>query len=453
MKFTTINPHDQSVLQTFEHHDLKTALHEITKLAELQVKWRLKTVSERAAVLNRMAEVLRSKKDKLAMQATLEMGKPLSQGKTEVEKCAKTLEMIAQMAVEQLKPQKLQAHYSETTLVPEPYGLVFSVQPWNFPYWQLFRMAACAWMAGNLVVLKHADAVSGCAELIEEVSNGAGEVMLLNLRLSHEDAAEVIRSRWVRLVTLTGSTRAGKEIGKVAGAALKKQVLELGGSDAYIVMPDCDLELSAEACVKARLTNSGQSCIAAKRFFVHEDIYEKFRASFLDKLKNTKAGNPLEDSTQVGPMASKKFADEIRRQISLALDTGARFLEAQEAFENRPGYSPLGILDFGERLNAFENEEVFGPVASFYKFKNSNDVIKAINEGPYGLGGGIFSSNEDESLRIASLIEVGTFTVNTWVQSDARVPFGGRKESGLSYELGSVGLNEFVHWKVIGQKK
>jgi succinate-semialdehyde dehydrogenase/glutarate-semialdehyde dehydrogenase len=274
----------------------------------------------------------------------------------------------------------------------------------------------------------------------------------VNLRLTHDDAAAVIRSRWVSLVTLTGSTRAGKQIGKVAGEALKKQVLELGGSDAYIIMPDCDIEISATACAQARLTNSGQSCIAAKRFFVHESIYDKFRHLFLQNLKKAKLGHPSEADVQIGPMAAKKFADEIKRQINLALDTGAEFIEAQAPFENRPGFAPVGILDFGTKLNAFENEEVFGPVACFYKFKNVDDVVTAVNEGPYGLGGGIYSTDEAEALRIASLMEVGTFTVNTWVQSDARVPFGGRKESGLSYELGSMGLNEFVHWKVIGHK-
>lgn len=453
MKYSTSNPYDQSEIKSYQHHSLQEALQKISILSNEQQKWRGKSVQERSQVLHRLAEALRKKKESLAMQACLEMGKPISQGRGEVEKCAKTLEMVASMAIEQLKEQSIDAHYSITKLVPEPYGLVFSVQPWNFPYWQLFRMAACAWMAGNLVVMKHSDSVSGCADLIQEVCDAAGEPLLLNLRLSHEDAAAVIRSRWIALVTLTGSTRAGKEIGKVAGESLKKQVLELGGSDAYIVMPDCDVDLSATACAQARLTNSGQSCIAAKRFFVHESIFENFKKKFLEEFKKVKVGNPATEGVQVGPMAAKKFADEVRRQISLAIDTGAEFIQAQEAFENRPGFAPLGILNFGDKLHAFENEEIFGPVASFYKFTNVDEVIKAVNEGPYGLGGGIFSTNEAESLRIASAMEVGTFTVNTWVQSDARVPFGGRKESGLSYELGAVGLNEFVHWKVIGQRK
>jgi len=453
MTYSTVNPFDQSILQNYQRHGLQDALQRISQLSELQKTWQLKSVGEKGEVLKKLSQILVSKKEVLAKQATFEMGKPYKQGIAEVEKCAKALEMVAAMAEGQLKKQKIEAHYGETWLVPEPYGIVFSVQPWNFPYWQLFRMAACAWMAGNLVVLKHAEAVSGCAQLIEDVCAATGEALLINLRLTHEDTAEVIKSRWVSLVTLTGSTRAGREIGRTAGAALKKQVLELGGSDAYIVMPDCDLEISAAACVQSRLINSGQSCIAAKRFFVHESIYEKFRNLFLSYLEKAKAGNPFDDEVQVGPMAAKKFADEVKRQISLALDTGADFIQAQAPFENREGYAPLGILEFGAKLSAFENEEVFGPVACFYKFKNVDDVIKAINGGPFGLGGGIYSSNQAESLRIASQVEVGTFTVNTWVQSDARVPFGGRKESGISYELGSIGLNEFVHWKVIGQKK
>lgn len=452
MAYSTINPYDQSAIKLYQHHSLEDSQKVISKMVDAQKKWRNKPVEERAKVLKALAANIRNKKDTMAKQASLEMGKPISQGKVEVEKCAATLELVADMAIEQLKKKNLNAHYGETTLVPEPYGVVFSVQPWNFPYWQLFRMASCAWMAGNLVILKHAEAVSGCAELIEDVCSSSGECILANLRLSHETAAEVIRSRQIAMVTLTGSTRAGKEIGKVAGESLKKQVLELGGADAYIVMPDCDLEFSVATCVKARIINSGQSCVAAKRFFVHESIYEKFKNLFLNHLQNVKVGSPFDEGTQIGPMASKKFADQLKQQIGLAQDTGAEFTLAQAPFEDRPGFSPIGILDFGTRLTAFESEEIFGPIASLYKFKEVDDVITVINEGPYGLGGGVFSTNIPESLRIAEKIDVGTFTVNSWVQSDARVPFGGRRESGLSYELGSVGLNEFVQWKVIGIK-
>jgi succinate-semialdehyde dehydrogenase/glutarate-semialdehyde dehydrogenase len=452
MPYQTINPFDQSVLKTYNHHSLGEALQAIQKIHEAQKVWAKKSTQQRADVLKKLAGVIRNKKEEMARQASLEMGKPITQGRSEVEKCAATLEMVADLAVSELKEKTIQAHYGETILRPQAYGVVFSVQPWNFPYWQLFRMAACAWMAGNLVVLKHADQVSGCAELIDEVCAATGENILLNLRLSHEDAAEAIKSKFVSLVTLTGSTKAGKEIGKVAGESLKKQVLELGGSDAYIVMPDCDLAASASACAQARLINSGQSCIAAKRFFVHESIYSEFKKLFLENLSKAEMGNPLDEKTKIGPLASKKFVEQLAKQISKAKETGATFTGAQPAFENRWGFSPVGILEFGTQLNVFEEEELFGPVASLYKFTDVNQVIDVINNGPFGLGGGIFSSNKEKSLEIAAKMDVGTFTINTWVQSDARVPFGGRRESGLSYELGAIGINEFTHWKVIGIK-
>jgi succinate-semialdehyde dehydrogenase/glutarate-semialdehyde dehydrogenase len=452
MSYQTINPYDQSVLKTYEHLPLAQAFEDVKKIHAHQTKWREKTVEQRAEVVKKLAGAIRNRKEEMAKQATLEMGKPISQGLGEVEKCAKTLEMVADMAVGELKQKELNAHYEKTFLVPEPYGLVFSVQPWNFPYWQLYRMAACAWMAGNLVVLKHSDSVSGCADLIQKACDESGEKLLLNLKLSHEDAAEIIKSKWISAVTLTGSTKAGKEIGRVAGESLKKQVLELGGSDAYIVMEDCDLQASAAACAKARLINSGQSCIAAKRFFVHEKIYSEFKNLLLENLRKAKVGSPLDDSTEVGPLASKKFVEQIQKQIEKAKSAGAEFSLAQDPFEGRDGFSPIGVLDFGTKLKAFEDEEVFGPVASLYRYSAVEDVVEAINSGAFGLGGGIFSTDIQKAVDLAKKIESGTLTINTWVQSDARVPFGGRKDSGLSYELGVIGINEFTHWKVIGQK-
>lgn len=448
MNFEVINPFDKSVLKSYSHHNLDEALQKIKSFHEKQKAWGKKPVSERAETVKKVAVSVRANKESLAVQASLEMGKPIVQSRLEVEKCAVTLEMLADLAVEELKEKTIAAHYSKTILRPEAYGLVFSIQPWNFPYWQALRMAACAWMSGNTVVLKHADAVSGCAELIEKVTSSVNPDLLLNLRLSHEDAAKVIESSMISIVTLTGSTKAGKEVGSVAGKFLKKQILELGGSDAYILMPDCDFEKSLTTCVKGRLTNSGQSCIAAKRFFVHESLFEKFKTSFIEKLKVQKMGDPMKEETQIGPLSAEKFVEAINKQIEKAKQEGVKYISAQDPINK--GFSPIGILDFEKNLTAFNEEEIFGPVASIYSFSNIGEAIEAINKGPYGLGGGIFTNDINLANEVASQIVTGTFTINTYAQSDARVPFGGTKESGIGCELGAMGLNNFTLWKVIG---
>ncbi len=450
MNFFTLNPYTQKNIQEYQYDSLSTAIERVAQLSELQKKWKSETVQSRSQYLKKISHRIQQEKNKLAEQASLEMGKPISESLLEVEKCANALVLIADLAEKELKINTLAAHYGETLLQPEAFGLVFSIQPWNFPYWQVLRMAACALIAGNLVVLKHSDSVAGCAVLIEKLCTFEDYQLLLNLRLTHEDAAEMIKAPFIKLITFTGSTRGGKQVGAVAGAYLKKQILELGGSDAYIVMPDCNLEEAVKTCVRSRLINSGQSCIAAKRFYIHQDIYENFKIKFIELFKNYRVGDPLKKETQVGPLAHPKFVKGLDQQILQAVKAGGSFTEVTAPLSD--SFAKMGIIEFGDKLNAFDTEEIFGPVASFYKFKDLGQVVKAINAGSYALGGAIFTQNLDLAKTTARLIEVGTFVINTYVQSDARVPFGGVKESGIGREMGAIGLNDFVSWKVIGSK-
>lgn len=451
MSIKLVNPANNSLISEYQHIHLNDAFEKIQKFSQIQSQWKTLSVQNRAQAIKQLAARLRSKKEILAKQATLEMGKPITQGLLEVEKCAIALETLADLAVENLKPREVAAHYKKTTVVPEAFGLVFSIQPWNFPYWQVFRMAACAWMAGNLVVLKHSDEVAGCAELIEQVCNEGEQPLILNLRLTHKDAAEVIKSPLIQAVTFTGSTSGGKTVAQVAGSALKKCVLELGGSDAYIVMPDCDLDLAVKTCVQARLINSGQSCIAGKRFFIHDNIFIEFKKKFKEVMDSYKVGDPQNPETQVGPLAASRFVQALQEQVKRANFGGAKLEWTKHDLPKGGCYTQFGILDFGSNLKVFENEEIFGPVASLYRFSDLEEVIQVINQGPYGLGSGIFTKDLSLANSVALKVMVGTFTINSFVQSDARVPFGGVKESGLGREMGLEGLHDFVTWKVVGQ--
>ena len=450
MPFKTINPSDQSVLAEYSFHSREEAFDQIQKFSDLQNDWKNFKIEDRAIAVKKVASQLRVQKNQLARQATLEMGKPISQALSEIEKCAVALETIADLAVENLKDKEVQAHYKKTLIRPEPYGLIFSIQPWNFPYWQVLRMAACAWMAGNLIVLKHSNEVAGCADLLEKICTIQNKKLLLNLRLTHLDAAEMIKLPFIRAVTFTGSTSAGKKIAEIAGSYLKKCILELGGSDAYIVMPDCDLDLAVKTCVQSRLINSGQSCIAAKRFFVHEQIFFPFKNKFMDTLKTYKIGDPLQEETQVGPLAAPRFLQTLLEQTKRARMAGAKLDWTEINLPSKGNYSQLGILDFGSALKVFENEEVFGPIGSLYRFTDLNEVIQVVNAGPFGLGAAIFTKDLKLAEKVSQEMQCGTFVVNTLVQSDANAPFGGVKESGLGREMGLEGLHDFVSWKVVG---
>lgn len=450
-QFQTVNPFTKKNIETYQYEKLSDVFIKIKKFSHLQKNWAEMTIQERGAHLKKVAVRLQQQKSRLAQQMTDEMGKPIAQSIAEIDKCAKGLEMYVELTSSLQVETTLAAHYKKTLLRAEPYGLIFSIQPWNFPFWQVFRMASAAWMAGNLVVLKHSNVTAGCAALIEQICDIDNLPLILNVRVTHEDAAEIVRAPEIHMVTLTGSTRAGKQIGAVAGEALKKQLFELGGSDAYVVLGDCKLDEAVKSCVKSRMTNSGQSCIAAKRFFIHDSIFHEFKEKFLTELASYTMGDPNNSKTQTGPLAANSFVQGLKQQIQKATSEGAEFTSVQMQNPDETVFSPMGVLDFGANLRGFEKEELFGPVAQLYKFSDVDAVIRTINDGIYGLGGAVFTQNHQEAVRIANAMQVGMVAINSTVQSDARAPFGGTKSSGLGRESGLVGFNDFVCWKVVGE--
>jgi len=414
--------------------------------------WRRAGFAERAAALQKAAQALDSRKEELARLMAIEMGKPLAQGRSELEKCAWVCRYYAENGARFLEPEAVATDASKSFVAFQPLGPVLAVMPWNFPFWQVFRFAAPALMAGNVGLLKHSSNVSGCALAIEEILHGAGipSGAFRALLISSARVARVIGAPEVKAVTLTGSTPAGQAVAAKAGEVLKKTVLELGGSDPYVVLEDADLEAAADACVTARLINSGQSCIAAKRFVVVEPVRRRFEELFVAKMKEKRMGDPLEAGVDVGPLARRDLRDDLHQQVHRSLAKGARPLLACE-LPAGPGafYPPSVLADVTPGMPAFD-EEMFGPVAALVSAKDEQDAVRLANESAFGLGAAVFTSDRERGARIAAeSLEAGSCFVNTFVRSDPRLPFGGIKESGYGRELGAFGIREFVNVKTV----
>jgi succinate-semialdehyde dehydrogenase/glutarate-semialdehyde dehydrogenase len=382
----------------------------------------------------------------------LEMGKPLSQGIAEVEKCAWVCDYYAEHAQRFLASEQVETEASRSYVAFRPLGVVLAVMPWNFPFWQVFRFAAPGLMAGNVAVLKHASNVSGCALAIEEVFRDAGfpSDAFRTLLIGSSRVADVIRAPEVQAVTLTGSTAAGQAVAATAGAAIKKTVLELGGSDPYLVLEDADLELTVETCVTARLINSGQSCIAAKRFIVVEPVREEFEERYVELMRTRRMGDPMEAGVEVGPQATSDLRSELHQQVVASVEQGARLLLGGK-IPDGPGafYPPTVLADVSPDMPA-SCEEVFGPVAAIIPAKDEVDAVRIANDSAFGLGAAVFTRDVEKGERIAAeQLEAGCCFVNAFVKSDPRLPFGGIKISGYGRELASFGIREFVNTKTI----
>jgi succinate-semialdehyde dehydrogenase/glutarate-semialdehyde dehydrogenase len=382
----------------------------------------------------------------------LEMGKPVSQGLAEVDKCAGVCDFYAQNAARLLAPEAAPTEASLSYVAFEPLGVVLAVMPWNFPLWQVFRFAAPALMAGNVGLLKHASNVLGCGLAIEEILHAAGvpEPAFRTLLISSSRVARVIAAPEVKAVTLTGSTPAGKAVAAKAGEMLKKSVLELGGSDPYLVLEDADLEAAAEACVASRLINGGQSCIAAKRFVVVEAVAEPFERLFVEKMRARRMGDPLEPGVDLGPQARRDLRDELHQQVVRSIAKGARPLLGCQVPEG-PGafYPPSVLTDVTPGMPAFD-EELFGPVGAIVRARDERDAVRLANQTVFGLGAAVFTSDLARGERLATHeIQAGSCFVNTFVRSDPRLPFGGIKESGYGRELAVFGIREFVNVKTV----
>ena len=408
--------------------------------------------AERARPLRAAARVLREEAEALARLAALEMGKPLAQGRAEVEKCAATCDFYAEHAASFLAREAVATEASKSFVCFEPLGVVLAVMPWNFPYWQVFRFAAPALMAGNGALLKHASNVTGCALAIEDVWRRAGlpAGLFRTLVVGSDGVAGLIELPAVAAVTLTGSTPAGRAVAAKAGAMLKKSVLELGGSDPYLILEDADLERAVETCVASRLVNGGQSCIAAKRFVIHDSHRAAAERLFAEAMRARRVGDPLADGVDVGPMARRDLRDEVHEQVERSIAKGARLL-AGGVRPAGPGafYPPTVLSDVRPGMPAYD-DEIFGPVAALLFVPDEEEAIRVANDSPFGLGAAVFTRDLARGEEIAARrLDAGSCFVNAFVRSDPRLPFGGVKASGYGRELAAFGIREFVNVKTV----
>jgi len=415
-------------------------------------EWRQTSFSHRSKLMTNVADVLRVTKEEYSKLMTLEMGKPIAQSRAEVDKCAWVCEYYAENAEKFLSDELIATDALKSFVTFQPLGIVLAVMPWNFPFWQVFRFAAPGLMAGNAGILKHASNVSGCALAIEEVFREAGfpENLFRTILVPSAQMEDVIRNEKIKAVTLTGSVPAGKAVAKSAGSVLKKTVMELGGSDPYIILEDADLEMAADTCVTARLINGGQSCIAAKRFIIVEKIYDKFEKLFVEKMKSKKMGDPFDESNYIGPQASVPLRDELHQQIEKSIELGAKLLIGGIIPEMEGAWYPPTVLSNVKKGMPAYDEELFGPVAALIKAKDEEEAIQIANDSIFGLGAAVFTRDLKRGEMIAKeKIQAGCCFVNSFVKSDPRLPFGGIKESGYGRELSSFGIREFVNIKTV----
>ena len=452
MAIATINPATGETLKTFT--PLTTAEIE-AKLALAQSTYedyRHTTFDQRSQWLNQAADILEQDKLELAKIATTEMGKTLASAIAEVEKCAKVCRFYATKAPQFLADVKIETDATNSYVTYQPLGVILAVMPWNFPYWQVFRFAAPALMAGNVGILKHASNVPQCAIAIAEIFTRAGfpEGAFQTLLIGASQVKSIIEDKRVKAATLTGSEPAGAALAAGAGQQIKKVVLELGGSDPFIVLASADLKAAVATAVKARMLNNGQSCIAAKRFIVEESVADRFQAELASKFEALTIGDPLDSTTDIGPLATDSIRTELEQQVRAAVAEGAKILLGGAAISDRPGnYYPPTILTDIPLNSKTAQEEFFGPVALLFRVANLDEAISLANNTPFGLGASAWTREQQESDRLIQDIEAGAVFINGMVKSDPRLPFGGIKRSGYGRELSSQGIHEFVNLKTV----
>ena len=452
MSIISINPADGQQIKEYASLTEEQVAAKIEQGHEAWLSWRKTSHDLRRALLYKLAGVLRERKEALSVLMATEMGKPVTQGASEVEKCAVCCEYYAEFGEAHLADKSIASEASKSYASFQPLGIVLAVMPWNFPLWQVFRFLAPALAAGNCGVLKHASNVPGCAIAIEDMVNEAGfpPHIFQTLLIGSAMVEKIIENPRIIAVTLTGSTAAGISVAKKAGAMLKKTVLELGGSDAYVVLADADLEKAAETCVNARLINSGQSCIAAKRFVVEEAVIAEFTKLYLEKMSAKKMGNPLDPTSQIGPQARADLRDELHEQVLKSIEKGAICILGGKIPEGNNAYYPATILTNVKSGMPAYDEELFGPVAAIISAKDADDAVRIANDSIFGLGSAIFTQDIAKGEQIAAKeLQAGSSYVNERVQSDPRLPFGGVKTSGYGRELGEFGIREFVNIKTV----
>lgn len=452
MSINSVNPLNGEVIKTYPSHTTGQVIEKIGQTHRAFLQWRTTAFSERADYMQRTAEILKQRKNELARLMAQEMGKPVKAGIGEIEKCALVCEYYASNAEKFLKNEPVDTDGSKSYVTFNPLGVVLAIMPWNFPFWQTFRFLAPGLMAGNCGLLKHASNVPGCALAIEEVVRAAGfpADVFQTLLIGSDTVDQVIEHPLVKAVTLTGSTAAGIQVARKAASLLKKTVLELGGSDPYLILADADLHHAAKVCAESRLINSGQSCIAAKRFIVVQSVASPFISLFKEAMTSPKMGDPLDNTVDLGPLARRDLRDDLHDQVTKSIAKGAECILGG-TIPDGPGafYPPTILMNVKEGMPAY-HEEMFGPVASVIVVKDEEEAIRVANDTSFGLGSAVFTTDvEKGELIAATKLEAGCAFVNDYVRSTPPLPFGGVKESGYGRELGTYGIKEFVNIKTV----
>src|ERR1700736_114968 len=451
MAIASINPATGEKLKEFKSHndvDIEKALRSATAAFE---KYRGEAFTKRAQVMMSAATLLEQEKNELGRTITLEMGKLFRDSVAEIEKCERGCRYYAENAERFLEDEVAQTSARRSYVHYEPMGPVLAIMPWNFPFWQVFRFAAPALMAGNVGILKHAGNVPQCALAIEQIFCRAGfeEGIFQTLLIEAEQVERLIVDPRIKAVTLTGSEKAGSAVGSIAAREIKKSVLELGGSDPFIVMPSADFGLAVSTAVKARTTNTGQSCIAAKRFFIADKVYDDFLEKFVEQMRSLKLGDPLDETTEIGPLATEQILNGVHEQVQKTIAAGANLLTGGNRIAGAGFfYEPTVLVDVPKDSPAFR-EEVFGPVAAVLRVRDADEAIELANDSRFGLGASAWTNDRAEQELFASELQSGMVFINSMVASDPRLPFGGVKRSGFGRELGAAGIREFMNAKTV----
>jgi succinate-semialdehyde dehydrogenase/glutarate-semialdehyde dehydrogenase len=451
MVVQSINPATEDVLQTFEEFSDQQVDAAVQQAHDAQKLWQATSFGERSACIQSMARTLRAQKERLAALATSEMGKPIVEAEAEIEKCAWNCDYYAEHAAQFLADEPVETNATDSYVAFEPLGVVLAIMPWNFPFWQVIRFAAPALMAGNGAVLKHASNVPRCALAIEDVFVSAGlpRGLFRSVLVSGSRVDGLIADARIQAVTLTGSSEVGERVASAAGRQLKKQVLELGGSDPFIVLADADLDAATATAVRARNQNNGQSCISAKRFIVEEAIADQFTEKFAAAVQALRVGDPMQRETNVGPLARADLRDTLSEQVERSVSGGAHTVVGGRRLDGKGYFYAPTVLDGVESNMAAFREETFGPVAAVIRAKDAQDAVRLANDTEYGLGSALWTRDIPRARELARQIEAGSVFINGMVASDPRLPFGGIKRSGYGRELGTYGIKEFVNIQTV----
>ena len=446
----SINPANGQVVREFQTISDDALENRIQASHQAFAGWRAKSVEDRGEILRRVGDKLAEHKDRLCALMTEEMGKPINQGPGEIDLCQAICHYTADNAPTELADEDRELEGGRALVSHQPIGIIFGIQPWNFPFYQVVRYAVANLAAGNVVLLKHAPNVWGCAEALEEIMIEAGvpEDVFSVLYIQDSQASQVTAHPLVRGVTFTGSAATGRKIAADAGQHLKKTVLELGSNDAFLVLADADIKKAVQACVMGRIVNAGQTCVAAKRFIVVDEVYDQFRDAYLEQMKQIAFGDPADENTQLGPLARKDLRDDLHKQVKQSIEKGATCLVGGEVPDHDGYFYPATVLENVKPGMPAYDDELFGPVAALIRAKDEADAIRIANDSVYGLGGGIFSEDEARAVRLArDEFDTGMVSINGYYIAQPNLPFGGVKNSGYGREHGGFGMREFVNTK------